>query len=137
MIIHTVCGHESDKCNYSFSKTVKFNTLCWDCLKAFNGKEVDFIRFGSAPEDGFSYNYSEGKNEVGVSAYLVQNDKVVQRIRSEFVSIRPMFIGRGIVTGFGGDGEICVKVLKIKKSTKRDRLKLAESLTEQGYGHIV
>ena len=137
MIIHTRCGHESDRLNHSFNRLVKFDNLCWDCQKALKGTEVDFIRFGKAPEDGYSYNYRESKSEPVVSAYLVQNNIVMDTIRSEFVNKRSLYVGKGIVTGFGGDSEICVKVLKIRKATKRDKAKLAESLKEQGYGHLV
>ena len=56
MIIHTKCGHESDRLNHSFNRVVTFDNLCWECLKALKGTEVDFIRFGKVPEDGYSYN---------------------------------------------------------------------------------
>ena len=136
MIIHTKCGHESDRLNHSFNRVVTFDNLCWECLKALKGTEVDFIRFGKAPEDGFSYNYRENRCEPGVSAYLVQNNEIIDTIRSEFVDKRAMYVGKGIVTGFGGDGEICVNILKIRKATKRDKSKLAESLSKQGYAHL-
>ncbi len=114
------CGHKRD---YNPGHNIMAKTICYDCRMSLVGTEIDFIRFGAPPKDGYSYNYQSGRNEIGVSVYLVQNGNIRDTIRGEF-SDRTMYVGKGVMVGTGGDDEPLVEIVKCRKATKKQIARL-------------
>jgi hypothetical protein len=89
--------------------------LCQACRTARIGEEIEFIRYGDIPER--SYNYRDSTTEDGISVYEVV-DGQPQYVGWHFgISDREVQIrGRGVIVGWGSDGEPLVKIVKtIKK----------------------
>jgi hypothetical protein len=67
-----------------------------------NAETATCFRFGKAPENYLSWNYSENTSENGLSVYT---EKSI--IRSEFLD-RQKYEYTGLVSGKGGDGETLI-----------------------------
>jgi len=65
-------------------------------------KNIVAFRYGKAPDNFISYNYSENKAENGLSVYT--NMSI---IRSEFLD-RDVYTYEGLPVSKGGDGEILI-----------------------------
>jgi hypothetical protein len=112
------CGHKpywNDGCSDDYVA----KSLCYQCLKALIGTEVEFIRFGAPPKSGQSRNHAENKLEAGVSCYLIQNGKIMDTVRGEFLDRQP-YIGKGVMVDTGSDDEIIVEIITCRKASKRD-----------------
>ncbi len=89
--------------------------LCRECRAAMVGQEIDFVRHGKPPASGHSTNHRDGTPEEGVSVYWIQNG-VPQYVGFHFgISSRPSYVGRGVVVGWGSDGEPLVRIVTIRK----------------------
>ncbi|KKN34371.1 hypothetical protein LCGC14_0794180 [marine sediment metagenome] len=84
---------------------------CWECKQSFIGTRQKVIRYGDIPKSGFSYNYRENRNEIGISCYL-QN----MRPRPEFTKGRKKIVFSAIIIDYGGDDEplIDMKTIRIR-----------------------
>jgi hypothetical protein len=101
---YLLCGHTVTRTWMvsDDSEPVAYNNLCYECRKSLVGKRVDFIRYGSLPESGYSMNWSTGGYEKGVSVYLPG-----QTARAEFET-RKKITGSAVVVGLGSDDEILI-----------------------------
>lgn len=116
MLHYNVCGCE-DGTQFQ-GREVTINKMCYDCMKQYIGQEIEFLRFGQAPEDGVSYNYAENCWEAGMSAYMIFDGKLANVVRGEFEG-RTIYIGKGTMADTGGDGEPVVVNFEMKKATKK------------------
>jgi hypothetical protein len=86
-----------------------------DLARAQAGRPV-YIRFGAAPECGYSWNDRDNYHEEGISVYaawLLDDDTIILDMRDadlcsyvfgEFQD-RPAYLATGTVVGTGADGE--------------------------------
>jgi len=114
-MLEFACGHKKSYFFPGEEKTSK--NFCYECKQMLIGKTVEFVRFGKAPESGYSWNYAEGCQESGLSVYLLADNKIIGTVRSEFAD-RTAYIGTGVACGIGGDDEILVEAFTMKKATK-------------------
>lgn len=89
--------------------------LCFDCRKARIGETIEFVRFGNLPNGGRSYNHRDKTEEDGVSVYEVKGG-VIQFVGfyCDFAE-RPAYRGKGVIVGWGSDGEPLVKPGRVHK----------------------
>ena len=109
------CGHFSTRDHWKSGPDVLVDSLCVACRAARIGEEIEFARFGRPPASGQSLNHRDGCAEAGVSVYeVVGGEPQFCGWYFNFLS-RPEYRGRGIITGWGSDGEPLVKILKIRR----------------------
>ncbi len=95
------------------SETTRVSGLCLRCKAARIGEEIDFARYGDAPER--SYNHRDDVAEEGVSVYeLIDGEPRLVGWYFEII-LRQQYRGRGVIVGWGSDGEPLVKILSIAK----------------------
>jgi len=103
-----------------------------------------FVRFGTLPNSGRSYNYRDNKYESGISVFnalLLHNGQVIVKPNTNYelgslftLMDRDAYIVEGEVIGTGSDGEPLLRNAKIVRKLKSsdfykfDRIKLLESL---------
>ena len=102
------CGHTKTKeYRHYIDKTDVYDlqTLCWDCKQKLIGKVVTVYRYGTPIEK--SWNYADNREEEGMSCYFPED-----RPRPEFTD-RPLYVGTGIIIGYGSDDEPLVTNFKL------------------------
>ena len=96
--------------------------------------EIRFIRYGTPPPSGISWNYAENRAEGGLSVYQLSSDGVaIGTIRAEFADRKKVYIGRGIVIGRGSDGEPIVKVKFLRVATSRQEERAYYGMSREKY----
>lgn len=116
---HT-CGHTSTRDPWGRGETA-IHTVCDDCRQARIGQTIQFARYGKAPASGTSTNHREGTAEIGVSVYEIIAG-AIQHVGWHFgITDRALYLGTGVIVGWGSDGEPLVKVVAIKKATKKQQ----------------
>lgn len=85
------------------------------------GDTIEFVRHGTTPKGGKSRNHRDGYSEEGVSVYLLSGDEVVYVGWWFGIATKPAYRGRGVVVGFGSDGEPLVQVLGVRRAKEFDR----------------
>lgn len=106
------CGHTVRQHDNGDSKTAQW---CHECRKALVGTEIACLRRGKPPVSGFSRNHATGAMEAGVSVYHLVDGIVADVDRFQD---RPAYVGRGVVVGFGSDGELVVRLVGAMKRRK-------------------
>ena len=92
--------------------------LCLRCREARIDEEIDFVRFGDIPER--SVNHRDGTVEDGISVYEIV-DGEPHLVGWHFgISNREKHFGRGVIVGWGSDGEPLVRIIEIKKPAEKD-----------------
>lgn len=112
------CGHQGGTYDaWNTGEDRPAHGLCLACRAARIGEEICFARFGAPPKSGRSRNYREGTPEEGVSCYEMIGGGI-QWIGWYFgMAERPLFMGQGIIVGWGSDGEPLVRVRTIRRAT--------------------
>jgi len=104
------CGH-TDIGRPWGSGSVQVSGPCPACRAARIGEEIEFARFGEAPAR--SHNYRDGTSEDGVSVYeVVDGEPQLVGWYFEIVT-RKEYRGRGVIVGWGSDGEPLVRIQKM------------------------
>lgn len=85
------------------------------------GDEIEFVRYGRPPAGGASRNHRDGFREDGVSVYLLSGGEVVLVGWYFDIVKRPAYRGRGVVVGWGSDGEPLVRVSRALRDKSFDR----------------
>ena len=87
------------------------------------GDVIDFVRHGTPPQSGKSFNHRDQTEEDGLSVYLLDPETEQPHYVGWYfdISKRPAYRGRGEVVGFGSDGEPLVHVHHIKRDATLDR----------------
>lgn len=110
------CGHTSTRDPWGRGADLDVRSLCGACQAARVGEEIAFVRYGKPPVSGCSTNHRERTAEAGVSVYeLVEGEP--RHVGFHFgITDRPAYHGRGIIVGWGSDGEPLVRIIgRIKK----------------------
>lgn len=116
---HT-CGHTSTRDPWGRGETA-IHTVCDDCRAARIGQTIPFARYGKAPASGKSTNHREQTQEAGLSVYEIVNGKI-EHVGWHFgITDRALYLGTGVIVGWGSDGEPLVRVVAIKKATKQQQ----------------
>lgn len=115
---HSHCMHDD---NDAMTWNESSNTFCPDCQAAMLGSVIQFLRCGAKPESGYSWNNDTMQHEAGLSVFPIVEGVVRWTHDADTFWGRPWFLGRGMVVGFGGSGEPLVKVVAIKKATKKQQ----------------
>lgn len=93
------------------------------------GKTIVGYRFGEAPECGRSWNYRENEWEPGVSMAQVGFDKEIGSFAvSDAGSNRKKYYYIGVISGTGGDDEICLS--NVRRITRNEYLTLRKNMIE-------
>lgn len=113
------CGHFQTRDPWGKGQAVPLKGNCDDCNHARIGQEIAFIRFGVVPKEGKSKNFRDGYLENGVSVYELGEDgqPVLHGWHYEITKRQPYY-GRGVIVGFGSDGEPLVKIKSIRKAAQ-------------------
>lgn len=113
------CGHQTLRDAWGNQPAETLAGLCKDCKAARIGDQIDFIRFGAAPV--VSFNHRDGVAEEGVSVYEIKNGKADLVGWYFGFTNRPAYRGKGVIVGWGSDGEPLVKIMKIKKLSPKQK----------------
>lgn len=102
------------------------------------GLKIVGYRFGSAPENGRSWNYNEKKWECGVSMASVGYDKEIGSFAVSGAANRKKYYYVGTICGYGGDDEICLEnVTRISykeyKSLRREMIDASNIVVNERY----
>lgn len=90
--------------------------LCPHCRKARIGEEIDFVRFGAIPAT-CSLNHRDGTAEEGISVYEVVNgEPKLVGWYFDIISRGTKLSGRGVIVGWGSDGEPLVRIINITRA---------------------
>ena len=82
--------------------------LCLRCRTARIGEEIEFVRYGNIPK--CSVNHRDGTAEAGISVYEIV-DGEPQLVGWHFgITSRQSHRGRGVIVGWGSDGEPLVRI---------------------------
>ena len=118
MAIYNVhkCGHFSTNDPWGSGPDVQVYSLCLNCKKSRIGETIEFARFGKPPVSGQSTNHREHTAEDGVSVYEIINGEI-DLVGWHFgITDRVKYVGKGIILGWGSDGEPLVRIIKIRKA---------------------
>jgi DNA-binding transcriptional regulator YiaG len=126
------CGHTHRDGTTGPAREASVDSLCRECRAARVGETITFLRFGSIPGSGVSTNHRDRTAEEGVSVYEIVRGKVdLVGWYFDFLS-RPAFRGRGVIVGWGSDGEPLVRVLTSYQIGRKQ----AEELVANPYEHV-
>lgn len=115
------CGHSTLKDPWKNGPDIRLDGLCMECRAARIGQEIRFVRHGTPPV-GASRNHRDGTHEEGVSVYEIVNGKPNYIGWYFEISKRPAYSGRGVIVGWGSDGEPLVEVISIRRDKKFDSI---------------
>lgn len=117
--LHT-CGHSSTRDPWGRGETA-IHTVCAACRQARVGETIQFARYGKAPVSGKSLNHREQVSEAGLSVYEIVEGRV-DFVGWHFgITDRPLYLGTGIIVGWGSDGEPVVRLVAMKKATRKQQ----------------
>lgn len=109
------CGHKTMKAMWGTGEDTPLSGLCLECREARIGQVIEFVRYGKPPVSGVSQNHRDGYAESGVSVYEVVNGEP-QYVGFHFGFLsRPAYVGKGVIVGWGSDGEPLVEIQSIKR----------------------
>jgi hypothetical protein len=109
------CGHGGTDGTWSASVT-DYPFPCRECLDRRIGEKINFVRYGTPPRSGHSYNYRDQHSEGGVSVYEMKDGEIDYTGWYFGMIDRPMYKGIGIIVGWGSDREPLVRIMEIKKA---------------------
>jgi hypothetical protein len=112
------CGHTSFY-SLSGSGDVPCTDLCEACRQARCGETIQFARYGAVPTSGRSTNHRDKSQEAGVSVYEIRNGQIQYTGWWFDIANRPLYLGEGIIRGWGSDGEPVVQILAVRKASKK------------------
>lgn len=119
------CGHTSTRDPWGRGQDESIQQSCTSCQASRLGESIQFARFGAAPKSGKSTNHREGTQEAGLSVYEIQHG-TIQYVGWHFgITDRALYLGTGIIVGWGSDGEPLVTVVAMKKATKKQQAQYA------------
>lgn len=102
------------------------------------GETVRVIRYGHPVER--STNHATGEPHIGMSCYLLDHRGVViGTVRAEFADRLAVYIGRGVLVGYGADDEPLVTAFRGRRATRAQEeiayygMMRAAWLTANGY----
>ena len=87
------------------------------------GQEIKFVRFGTAPADGCSFNHRDQQGEEGMSCYEIKDGKPEYCGWYFGFLERPAYVGLGRIVSFGSDGEPLVEIITIRRASKAQKEK--------------
>jgi len=115
---HT-CGHTSLRDPWGIGEEA-LDMACQSCLNARIGERIAFARYGKPPSSGVSRNARDNTTEAGVSVYEIVEGSIRTVGWSFGITDRPLYVGRGVIVGWGSDGEPLVRIECIRKARKAE-----------------
>jgi hypothetical protein len=104
------CGCKKESAErFGVDKEYHVSYPCFDCQQKMIGTRQTVVRYGGCPQSGYSKNYRDNVNEIGISCYLT-----TMRPRPEFTS-RKKHIFSAIIIGWGSDDEPIIDAKTIIK----------------------
>ena len=108
------CGHKSEWGTEGYVS----KRPCYSCRAAKIGQRIKIVRFGTPVAQ--SRNWAENRLEKGMSCYEIGVDV----IRSEFAERADVYIGTGVLVGFGSDDEPLVAEAKVRRASAKQKTAL-------------